>query len=44
LDRLHGVLVGGAKLKVRHIYVDGDTTIAELRSQISGEGCASGVK
>jgi hypothetical protein len=32
LDRLHGVLVGGAKLKVRHIYVDGDTTIAELRS------------
>ena len=31
-DRLHGVLVGGAKLKVRHIYVDGDTTIAELRS------------
>jgi len=31
-DRLPGVLVGGASLKVRHIYVDGDTTIAELRS------------
>jgi uncharacterized protein len=31
-DRLRGVLVGGAMLKVRHIYVDGDTTIAELRS------------
>ena len=31
-DRLHGVLVGGAMLKVRHIYVDGGTTIAELRS------------
>ena len=29
---LEGVLVGGAALKVRNIYVDGDTTIAELRS------------
>ena len=26
------MLVGGATLKVRHRYVDGDTTIAELRS------------
>ena len=50
-DRLHGVLVGGAKLKVRHIYVDGDTTIAELRSSskptkarrspITTAGCAA---
>ena len=31
-DRLRGVLVGGATLKVRHLYLDGDTTIAELRS------------
>ena len=31
-NRLHGVLVGGAALKVQQIYVDGDTTIAELRS------------
>ena len=30
--RLQGVLVGGRNSKVRHIYVDGDTTIAELRS------------
>jgi ketosteroid isomerase-like protein len=31
-DRLHGVLVGGATLEVRHLYVDGDTTVAGLRS------------
>lgn len=30
--RLAGVLKGGVKLEVRHIYVDGDTTIAELHS------------
>jgi ketosteroid isomerase-like protein len=30
--RLAGVLVGGAKLEVEHLHVDGDTTIAELRS------------
>jgi ketosteroid isomerase-like protein len=30
--RLAGVLVGGVKLEVEHLFVDGDTTIAELRS------------
>lgn len=30
--RLEGVLAGGAHLKVQHLYVDGDTTIAELLS------------
>ncbi|MDF6042258.1 nuclear transport factor 2 family protein [Streptomyces sp. JH14] len=30
--RLAGVLQGGVKLKVEHLYVDGDTTIAELQS------------
>jgi uncharacterized protein len=30
--RLEGVLVGGATLKVRHMHVDGDITVAELRS------------
>jgi ketosteroid isomerase-like protein len=28
--RLDGVLQGGVKLEVGHLYVDGDTTIAEL--------------
>jgi uncharacterized protein len=31
-DRLAGVLPGGAKLQVQHLFVDGDTTIAELLS------------
>jgi uncharacterized protein len=31
-DRLDGVLRGGVKLEVDHLYVDGDTTIAELLS------------
>ena len=31
-DRLAGVLPGGAKLEVEHLFVDGDTTIAELFS------------
>ncbi|MET7856493.1 nuclear transport factor 2 family protein [Streptomyces sp. NPDC005318] len=30
--RLAGVLQGGVRLKVEHLYVDGDTTIAELQS------------
>ena len=30
--RLRGVLVGGAKLEVQHVHVDGDTTIVELLS------------
>jgi uncharacterized protein len=30
--RLAGVLVGGVRLEVQHLFVDGDTTIAELRS------------
>ena len=30
--RLGGVLRGGAKLELEHLFVDGDTTIAELRS------------
>jgi hypothetical protein len=30
--RLDGVLQGGVKLEVEHLYVDGDTTIAELLS------------
>jgi uncharacterized protein len=30
--RLAGVLVGGVKLEVQHLYVDGETTIAELLS------------
>ena len=31
-SRLAGVLQGGVKLQVEHVYVDGDTTIAELLS------------
>ena len=31
-DRLSGVLQGGVHLEVEHLYVDGDTTIAELLS------------
>jgi ketosteroid isomerase-like protein len=31
-SRLHGVLQGGVKLDVEHLYIDGDTTIAELLS------------
>jgi len=31
-DRLDGVLQGGVKLDVEHLYVDGDTAIAELLS------------
>jgi hypothetical protein len=31
-QRLAGVLDGGIKLEVQHLYVDGDTTIAELLS------------
>jgi ketosteroid isomerase-like protein len=30
--RLAGVLVGGVRLEVEHLFVDGDTTVAELRS------------
>ena len=30
--RLRGVLPGGAELKVVHLYVDGDTAIAELEA------------
>jgi ketosteroid isomerase-like protein len=30
--RLEGVLVGGATLEVQHLYVDDDTSIAELLS------------
>jgi ketosteroid isomerase-like protein len=31
-ERLAGILPGGARLKVRSLYVDGDTTIVELLS------------
>jgi uncharacterized protein len=31
-NRLGGVLQGGVRLDVEHLYVDGDTTIAELHS------------
>jgi uncharacterized protein len=31
-DRLDGVLQGGVHLEVQHLYVDGDTTVAELLS------------
>ena len=31
-NRLDGVLREGVKLEVTHVYVDGDTAIAELRS------------
>jgi uncharacterized protein len=31
-SRLDGVLQGGVKLQVEHLYIDGDTTIAELLS------------
>jgi ketosteroid isomerase-like protein len=31
--RLAGVLVGRVKLEVQHLFVDGETTIAELRSK-----------
>ena len=38
-NRLDGVLQGGVKLRVEHLYVDGDTTIAELLStSTSNEG------
>ena len=38
-DRLDGVLQGGVKLEVDHLYVDGDTTIAELLStSVTNEG------
>jgi uncharacterized protein len=30
--RLAGVLAGGVKLEVKHLYIDGDVTIAELHS------------
>ena len=30
--RLAGVLRGGVKLEVRHLHIDGDTTIVELES------------
>jgi ketosteroid isomerase-like protein len=30
--RLAGVLVGGVRLEVQHLFVDGDTTVVELRS------------
>jgi ketosteroid isomerase-like protein len=30
--RLAGVLVGGVKLEVQHLFIDGETTIVELRS------------
>jgi uncharacterized protein len=30
--RLAGALVGGVKLEVQHLFVDGETTIVELRS------------
>jgi ketosteroid isomerase-like protein len=31
-DRLARVLVGGVKLEVQHVFVDGDTAVAELLS------------
>jgi uncharacterized protein len=38
-SRLEGVLQGGVKLEVQHLYVDGDTTIAELLStSVTNEG------
>jgi uncharacterized protein len=37
--RLDGVLRGGVKLEVQHLYVDGDTTITELLStSVTNEG------
>ncbi|HCB06803.1 MAG TPA: nuclear transport factor 2 family protein [Nocardioides sp.] len=39
--RLAGVLPGGAKLDVAHVYVDGDTAIAELvATSHTNEGAA----
>jgi ketosteroid isomerase-like protein len=39
--RLDGVLVGGVKLEVQHLYVDEDTTIVELLStSTTTEGAA----
>ncbi|HEX4250610.1 MAG TPA: nuclear transport factor 2 family protein [Pseudonocardia sp.] len=39
--RLAGVLPGGAELAVQHLYVDGDTAIAELLStSTTNEGAA----
>ena len=39
--RLAGVLKGGAKLRVEHLFVDGDVTIVELESTSStNEGAA----
>jgi uncharacterized protein len=38
-SRLEGVLRGGVKLEVQHLYVDGDITIAELLStSVTNEG------
>ena len=38
-SRLEGVLRGGVKLEVQHLYVDGDTTIGELLStSVTNEG------
>jgi ketosteroid isomerase-like protein len=40
-NRLAGVLPGGAELKVEHLFIDGDTTIAELLSTSkTNEGAA----
>jgi ketosteroid isomerase-like protein len=39
--RLAGVLVGGVKLEIQHLFVDGDTTIVELLStSTTTEGAA----
>ena len=38
-SRLEGVLRGGVKLEVQHLYLDGDTTIVELLStSVTNEG------
>jgi ketosteroid isomerase-like protein len=40
-QRLSGVLDGGVKLAVQHLYIDGDTTIVELLStSTTNEGAA----
>jgi ketosteroid isomerase-like protein len=40
-QRLSGALDGGVKLELQHLYVDGDTTIAELLStSTTNEGAA----
>ncbi|TMK39191.1 MAG: ketosteroid isomerase [Actinobacteria bacterium] len=39
--RLSGVLVGGVRLELQHLFIDGDTTIVELRStSTTAEGAA----